>query len=108
MYGGYYGGWGYYDDDDWMIGLAVGTAVVATAVAVDEEDDHHEHTTTTTTTTTTGAQATLPCTPTVTDVDGMTYYACGQQHYMLAYGGSGPIYIPVPTPQPASPPATGQ
>ena len=35
----------------------------------------------------------------------MTYYQCGQQHYVLAYGGAGPIYMPVPTPgQPVAPP----
>ena len=37
----------------------------------------------------------------------MTYYQCGQQHYVLAYGGAGPIYMPVPAPaQPVAPPAT--
>jgi hypothetical protein len=35
----------------------------------------------------------------------MTYYLCGAQHYVLAYGGTGPIYIPVPAPDPPSPPA---
>ena len=35
----------------------------------------------------------------------MTYYQCGQQHYVLAYGGAGPIYMPVPAPAPpAAPP----
>ena len=35
----------------------------------------------------------------------MTYYQCGQQHYVLAYGGAGPIYMPVPAPgQPVTPP----
>jgi hypothetical protein len=29
----------------------------------------------------------------------MTYYLCGDQHFVLAYGGTGPVYIPVPAPE---------
>jgi len=80
-----------------MWGVAVGTvAVVAVAAASEDDDD----TTTTTTTTTTTAQAALPCAPVIKEQDGMTYYQCGQQHYVLAYGGGGPIYMPVPAPAP--------
>jgi hypothetical protein len=112
MYGGYYGGWGYYDDD-WMFGLAIGTTMFATAAIVasddddddddDDEDDVHVHTTTTTTT-----QGGLPCTPAVYDLQGVNYYACGAQYYILAYAATGPVYMPVPAPQglvPAAPAA---
>jgi hypothetical protein len=63
-------------------------------VASADDDDN----TTTTTTTTTSTAAVLPCNPTVTTVAGMTYYQCGMQYYVQAYGGSGPIYMPVPPP----------
>jgi len=52
-------------------------------------------------------QATLPCTPVTKEVEGTTYYQCAQQHYVLAYGGAGPIYMPVPPPAaPAAPAGT--
>ena len=35
----------------------------------------------------------------------MTYYQCNQQHYVMAYGGAGPIYIPVEAPPAAAAPA---
>jgi hypothetical protein len=109
MYGGYYGSsYGYYDDD-WIVGLAVGTTVAAVAISASEDDDDDQ--TTTTTTTTTASPAVLPCDPTVTNVNGVTYYQCGPQHYVQAYGGTGPIYMPVPppvqnapAPVPAAPP----
>jgi hypothetical protein len=101
MYGGYYGGsYGYYDDD-WIVGLAVGTTVAAVAVAASDEDD--DDTSTTTTTTTTAPPAVLPCDPTVTIANGVTYYQCGPQYYVQAYGGTGPIYMPVPPPAPGMP-----
>lgn len=92
----YYGGYGYYDDD-WMWGMAVGTTMVVAASAASDDDDDDE-TTVINTTTTTSTGATLPCNPTVTTFEGMTYYQCGEQHYVLAYGGAGPIYMPVPPP----------
>jgi hypothetical protein len=64
----------------------------AAAEASEEEE-------TTTTTTTTSVSSTLPCQPTVTNVDGVTYYQCGTQYYVEAYGGSGPIFMPVSPPQ---------
>jgi hypothetical protein len=70
--------------------MVVGGAVGAAAAYDDEET-----TTTTTTTTTTGG---LPCDPTTVEVQGVTYYQCGTQYYVEAYGGSGPIYMPVPPP----------
>jgi hypothetical protein len=95
-----------------MWGVAIGTTVAAVAVTAaasdDEEDDDAKTTTTTTTTinnTTTAAQAGLPCAPVIKEQDGMTYYQCGEQHYVLAYSGIGPIYMPVPAPgQSATPP----
>jgi hypothetical protein len=71
--------------------VVVGGAVGAAAAYDDEE----ETTTTTTTTTTTGG---LPCDATAVDVDGVLYYQCGSTYYVEAYGGSGPIYMPVPPP----------
>ena len=91
-----------------MWGVAVGTTVAAVAIAADDDDDDDDTTTTTTTTTIqhpATAQAGLPCAPVIKEQDGMTYYQCGQQHYVLAYGGAGPIYMPVPAPaQPVAPP----
>jgi Meckel syndrome type 1 protein len=103
-YGGY-GGYGYYDDD-WMWGMAVGTTmVVGAAVIADEDNDDDETTIINTAPATATGPAALPCDPTVTIVDGVTYYRCGQQHYVLAYGGTGPIYMPVSPPgTPAAPP----
>jgi Meckel syndrome type 1 protein len=31
-------------------------------------------------------------------VQGVTYYQCGQQYYVQAYGGTGPIYMPTAPP----------
>jgi hypothetical protein len=73
-----------------VTGVVVGGAIGAAAAYDDEET-----TTTTTTTTTTGG---LPCDATVTDVDGVLYYQCGSTYYVEAYGGSGPIYVPVSPP----------
>jgi hypothetical protein len=106
MYGGYYGAWGYYDDD-WMWGAAMVTtvAVVAVAASADDDDDDDDDKPAATT------QGGLPCVPVIKELEGMTYYLCGSQHYVLAYSGTGPIYVPVPTPeqsgqpgQPAMPP----
>jgi hypothetical protein len=88
-----------------MWGVAIGTTVAAVAITAADDDDDDDTTTTTTTTTTAAAQGGLPCVPVIKEQDGMTYYQCGQQHYVLAYGGTGPIYMPVPAPaQPAAPP----
>ena len=73
--------------------MVVGAAVVASS------DDDDEKTTTTTT------QAALPCDPTVSNVNSTTYYKCGTQYYVQAYGGSGPIYMPVAPPIPEVAPA---
>jgi hypothetical protein len=97
-----------------MWGVAVGTtvAVAVTAAAIEDDDDDDDETTTTTTTTinntTTTAQAGLPCVPVIKEQDGMTYYQCGQQHYVLAYGGAGPIYMPVPAPGQSAAPTDEQ
>ncbi|MEO8307685.1 MAG: hypothetical protein ABI616_06550 [Pseudomonadota bacterium] len=102
-YGGYYGGgYGYYDDD-WMMGMMIGTTMVFGAAAIASDDDDNDDETTTTTTVVnvpaaTAAPATLPCAPIITAVDGVTYFQCGGQHYVQAYGGTGPIYMPVPPP----------
>jgi hypothetical protein len=94
-----------------MWGMAIGTTMVIGAAAIaDDDDDDDEKTTTTTTTVnnnTVTAQAGLPCAPVVKELNGMSYYLCGTQHYVLAYGGTGPIYMPVPNPdQPAAAPAS--
>jgi Meckel syndrome type 1 protein len=115
FYGGYYGAWGFYADD-WMWGMAVGVGVAAVAVAATENETEGESDSTTTTTITTttvpsdtpaatsGAEAVtpvteLPCTPVTKNQDEVRYSLCGPQHYVLAYGGTGPIYIPVPPPE---------
>ena len=77
-----------------VAGVIVGVAVGA-AVAYDYDDE----TTTTTTTTTTSTTASLPCNPSVSTVEGVTYYQCGQQYYVQAYGSGGPIYMPTQPPK---------
>ena len=74
-----------------MVGAVVGAAAASAG----------QESTTTTTTTTTAAttSASLPCNPSVSTVEGVTYYKCGQQHYVQAYGGSGPIYMPTQPPK---------
>ena len=52
-----------------------------------------------TTTTVAATSAALPCNPSVSSVQGVTYYQCGQQYYVQAYGGSGPIYMPTQPPK---------
>ena len=49
-------------------------------------------------TTTTSSTASLPCNPNVLQINSVTYYQCGNTYYLQAYGGSGPIYMPVPPP----------
>ena len=70
----------------------IGTVIGGAAVAASED----EETTTTTTTTTTGGA--LPCTPSVQQIEGVTYYLCGTQYYVEVYGGSGPMFMPVAAP----------
>jgi hypothetical protein len=103
-YGGYYGGYGYYDND-WMFGMAVGTTMVIGAAAVASSDDDDDETTIINTTTAPATQATLPCNPAVSIVEGVTYYQCGPQYFVQAYGGTGPIYMPVSPPAGAAAPA---
>jgi hypothetical protein len=85
---------GYHYDDDWdnwdvAVGVVVG-GVVGAAVASDDDDEDDESSNST--------SASLPCNPAVTQVKGVTYYQCGQTYYVQAYGGEGPIYMPVPPP----------
>ena len=65
MYGGYYGAWGYHDDD-WMWGLALGTTVAVVAIAASEDDDDYDKPAATT-------QGGLPCVPVIKELEGMTY-----------------------------------
>jgi hypothetical protein len=44
------------------------------------------------------ANAQLPCNPSVSVKNGVTYYQCGDTFYMQAYGSAGPIYMPVAPP----------
>ena len=92
-----YDDWDGYDDDDHELaaGLVVGAVVGAAAASAGQEST----TTTTTTTTAATTSASLPCNPSVSTVEGVTYYKCGQQHYVQAYGGSGPIYMPTQPPK---------
>jgi hypothetical protein len=85
------------------VGVAVGTVVGGTIVAASDEDD--EETTTTTTTTVNNPPATasapisiLPCEPAVVESEGITYYLCGSQYYVQAYGTVGVVYMPVSGP----------
>jgi hypothetical protein len=97
-----------------MWGVAIGTTVAAVAVTAAASDDDDDDATTTTTTTTTinntatTTQGGLPCVPVVKEQEGMTYYQCGEQHYVLAYGGTGPIYMPVPAPGQSTAPPDNQ
>ena len=64
----------------WWLGAALAMSVVTSGAGV-------------------AAAAALPCNPTVVQNAGVTYCQCGQTYYVQAYGGSGPIYMPVPPPQ---------
>lgn len=91
---------GYHYDDDWdnwdvAVGVVVG-GVVGAAVASDDDDDDDDDDDEKSTFS--GPNASLPCNPTVMQVKGVTYYQCGQTYYVQAYGGDGPIYMPVPPP----------
>jgi hypothetical protein len=102
-----------------MWGLAVGTTVAAVAVsaaaAEDEDEDEEDEEdvdeaaaaaatptppTAAATSGTSGApvQGGLPCDPLTKEHDETIYYVCGEQHFVLAYGGTGPVYVPVPAP----------
>jgi hypothetical protein len=98
-----------------MWGIAVGTTVAAVAVsaaAADADDDEDEDegaaaaTEATAATTTVASslpaiatpQGELPCDPLTREQDSTIYYVCGEQHFVLAYGGTGPVYVPVPAP----------
>jgi hypothetical protein len=93
MYGGYYGGWDYYDDD-WAEAMVVGAVVVgsAAAIAESEEDDEQE-------VATSSMPSQLPCEPIVHDVKGVKYYQCNAQYFVEVFGGSGPMFMPVAPPQ---------
>jgi len=80
--------------------VIVGGGMVGAAAASSSEDESSSSTTTTTNVySSTPQAASLPCNPTVTQLEGVTYYQCGQTYYVQAYGGSGPVYMPVPAPQ---------
>ncbi len=79
-----------------VAGLIVGAAIGAAAAS---SGDNDSSTTTTTTTKVATSSASLPCNPSVSTVQGVTYYQCGQQYYVQAYGGSGPIYMPTQPPK---------
>ena len=94
MYGGYYGGWDYYDDD-WAEAMVVGAVVVGSAAAIaesDDDDDDQE-------VATSSMPSQLPCEPVVHDVQGVKYYQCNAQYFVEVFGGSGPMFMPVAPPQ---------
>ena len=68
-------------------------AIVGTAAAIADEESESSTSTTSTT-----PAAVLPCNPTFTTIDSVTYYQCGSQYFVQAYGSGGPIYMPVPPP----------
>lgn len=94
MYGGYYGGWDHYDDH-WDEVLVTGAIVAGTAAVVSESDDHDSDDDASSS----SLPTTLPCQPTVLDVEGVKYYQCGSQYFVEVYGGSGPMFMPVAPPQ---------
>jgi hypothetical protein len=96
MYGGYYGGWDYYDDD-FAEALVVGTVVAGTAVAIAESDDDDDDDDDDTIDTS-SLPSQLPCQPIVHDVQGVKYYQCGSQFFVEVYGGGGPLFMPVAPP----------
>lgn len=105
----YYGGGGryygpppgsyHYDDDHWDNGevaaLAVGTAALGAVVGYAAGSNNASNNTTYVAP---APIATLPCTPIVTSVRGVTYYQCGSSWYTLAYASTGPMYMPSPSP----------
>ena len=98
--GGYYGG--YYDDDDWDDGEVAAVAIGSAAVGAMAGYAAGTSDTTTSTVVYTSpppaGYTSLPCTPGVIVVSGVTYYQCGSSWYTQAYGNSGVTYMPVPPP----------
>jgi len=110
----HYHGGGYYhdgyDDDNWDDGevaaVAIGAAAVGAMAGYAAGESNTTQTVTTTPSTTvvytqppSSGYASLPCTPNVTTLDGVTYYQCGSAWYTQAYGANGAMYVPVPAPQ---------
>jgi hypothetical protein len=78
----------------------VGTVVGGSIVAIADESEETTTTTTTTATTSTGTPtAALPCEPNIMNSNGVTYYLCGGQFYVQAYGDGGLVYVPVSPPR---------
>jgi hypothetical protein len=42
--------------------------------------------------------AELPCSSSETNIDGVTYYACGTTYYVQSYSGGSIVYVPSPPP----------
>jgi hypothetical protein len=42
--------------------------------------------------------AELPCSGSETNIDGITYYACGTTYYVQSYSGGAVVYVPSPPP----------
>ena len=78
-------------------GAVVGAAVATTAAAACAPPPPPS-TATVVVTSPPPAAASLLCSPTVVVQNNVTYYLCGTSYYMLAYGSSGPVYIPVAVP----------
>jgi len=92
MYGGYYGGWDYYDDD-WAEVMVAGAVVVGTAAAISEDDEESKESSSS------SLPTTLPCQPIVHDIEGVKYYQCNTQWFVEVYGGGGPMFMPVAPPK---------
>jgi hypothetical protein len=99
--GAYYGGGYYHDDDDWDDGevaaVAVGAAALG-AVGGYAAGQSSASSTVVYTTPPPAGYTSLPCTPSVIAVSGVTYYQCGSTWYTQAYGGSGVSYMVVAPP----------
>lgn len=107
---GYYPPSGQYDENNWDDGEVAAVAVGAAAIgamagyAAGESNTTQSVTTAPAPSTTVvyaappAGNASLPCSPNTSEVNGVTYYQCGSDWYTQAYGSNGVIYQPVPAP----------
>ena len=99
--GGYYHD-DYHDNDDWDDGevaaVAVGAAALGAVGGYAAGQSSASSTVVYTTPPPAAGYTSLPCTPSVIAVSGVTYYQCGSTWYNQAYSGDSVTYVTVAPP----------
>jgi hypothetical protein len=97
----YYYNNGHHHHDDWDDGEVAAVALGAAAVGYMVGQSSAENTAPSNTvvySASPSGNGGLPCNPNTAVVNKVTYYQCGNDWYIQAYGESGVIYMPVPAP----------